>query len=59
MQRYNYVAQELAQRRQRLTLKEPEIRNCLNAIDLLIHQKTENLDSVGPADHCNDVDFDR
>jgi len=39
LQRYQYVEQQVAQRKQRLQVKEPEIRHCLDAVNLLLKQK--------------------
>jgi hypothetical protein len=45
-QRYNYVLQEVVQKRQRLTIKEPEIRKCLDSVNLLIEQREAGAESV-------------
>lgn len=46
MQRYKYVSQEMAQRKQRLIIKEPEIRKCLDSVNLLIEQQEAGAESV-------------
>lgn len=46
LQRYKHVEVEIAQRRQRLAVKRPEIEKCLDAVNLLIERK-EADDSVG------------
>ncbi|KAL4532360.1 hypothetical protein Ndes2437B_g02767 [Nannochloris sp. 'desiccata'] len=46
LQRYSYVLQEVVQKRQRLTIKEPEIRKCLDSVDLLIHQREAGAEST-------------
>ncbi len=46
LQRYNYVSQELAKRRQRLTLKRPEIQKSLEAVELLIKRSNDGSTSV-------------
>lgn len=45
-QRYKYVEQEIVQRKQRLTYKEPEIKKCLDAVTLLIQRKEAGEDQV-------------
>lgn len=46
LQRYKHVEVEIAQRRQRLAVKQPEIEKCLDAVNLLIERK-EADDDVG------------
>ena len=46
LQRYKYVSQEVAQRRQRLTIKEPEIKKCLDSVNLLLEQQEAGAESV-------------
>lgn len=50
--RYSQVEQELAQRRQRLNIKQPEIEKCLDAVNLLI-QKRDTDDSDVRDRECN------
>lgn len=45
-QRYQYVEQEVARRKARLTLKQPEIKKCLDAVELLIQRRDSGDDSV-------------
>ncbi len=45
-QRYNYVLQEVVQKRQRLTIKEPEIKKCLDSVNLLVEQREAGAESV-------------
>lgn len=45
LQRYKHVEVEIAQRRQRLAVKQPEIEKCLDAVNLLIERK-ESEDDV-------------
>lgn len=42
LQRYQYVEQQIAQKKERLAVKEPEIRRCLDAVNLLIKQKEDS-----------------
>ena len=37
-QKYKYVEQEITARKRRLTFKQPEIRKCLDAVELLLEQ---------------------
>jgi prefoldin subunit 5 len=44
LQRYSHVEQELLQRKQRLSLKQPEIERCLDAVNLLIEKQDDEDD---------------
>lgn len=46
LERYNFVASQLGQRRQRLLIKEPEIKKCLDSVNLLITQRESGAESV-------------
>jgi prefoldin subunit 5 len=47
LQRYQYAEQEVSKRRQRLLMKEPELKQCLDAIDMLVQQRDAGVDTVG------------
>lgn len=47
-QKYKYVEQEITARKRRLTFKQPEIRKCLDAVELLLEQ-SERGEEVRPA----------
>lgn len=45
-QKYKYIEQEIAQRKQRLLLKQPEIEKCLESVKMLLTQREEGKDAV-------------
>lgn len=44
LQRYSHVEQELLQRKQRLSQKKPDIKNCLDAVTLLLEKQDSEED---------------
>eukprot|EP00890_Picochlorum_soloecismus_P004807 jgi/Picsp_1/5327/NSC_02688-R1_prefoldin subunit 3 len=54
LQRYKHVEAEIAQRRQRLAVKQPEIEKCLDAVNLLIERR-ESDEEVGYFGVCDTV----
>ena len=47
LQRYQFVEQELVKRKRRLLIKEPEIRRCLDGVELLLQQRENATQQVG------------